>query len=339
MFASGTTRVGGMKAIFEVITNLGYDPDPIIRRSGLSRESLADPDFIVPSSIFGELFQHCVDATGCRHFGMLVGAEGSFAWLGRIGFIARNSENVLSALKNLGEYFFHHDRSALVVLTQTDDFASLSYTLLFEMEARAQWLSGVMCFGVKIMRELCGPSWKPSEVTFAMPRPADIRPYEKFFRSKLSFDSSETALLFDSNWLGHVVEDAQPELCRLLIKDLEKDASLAIPDFPQDVLRIARTFIGTGQCSAEKISGLLGVSTRSLYAKLAAHDTSFKLVVEGARFEMAKQLIQNTDMPLSGISERLDYSEISAFTRAFSRWAGTSPGNWRRGFRAESVSH
>jgi AraC-like DNA-binding protein len=338
MFASGTTRVGGMKAIFKVITNLGYDPDPIIRRSGLSRDSLADPDFTVPSAIFGEVFQRCVDATGCGHFGMLVGAEGSLAWLGRIGFIARNSENVLLALQNLGEYFFHHDRSAVVALTNPDNLASLSYTLLFDMGAREQWLSGVMCFGVKIMQELCGPAWRPSKVTFAMPRPADIRPYEKFFRSKLGFDHSETALLFDPIWLERAVENAQPELRRMLIKDLEKDASLAAPDFPQDVLRIARTFIGTGQCSAEKISGLLGVSTRSLYAKLAAHNTSFKLVVEGARFEMAKQLIQNTDMPLSGISERLDYSEISAFTRAFGRWSGTSPGNWRRSFRAEPVS-
>jgi AraC-like DNA-binding protein len=82
------------------------------------------------------------------------------------------------------------------------------------------------------------------------------------------------------------------------------------------------------------MSGLLGVSVRALSGRLEENGTSFKQIVEDVRFEMAKQLIQNTDMPLRDISERLDYSEISAFTRAFSRWSGIAPGNWRRSMRA-----
>jgi AraC-like DNA-binding protein len=302
----------------------------------LTQAMLSDPDFIVPSAVFGRLFAHCVEVTKCEHFGLLVGAEGSLSWLGRVGFVARNSENIGQALQVLGEYFYHHDRSAVVALDQEGDMAVLKYTLLFKMEAQNQWLGGVMCCALKIMRELCTPGWAPSEVRLAIPRPLDTRPYEKFFRAKLTFDAPITALVFDASLLGRPIEHAQPELRRILLKDIENSDSFTPQNFPLDVARIVRTNIGTGHCTAEKISTLLGISVRALSGRLEEHKTSFKQIVENVRFEMARQMMENTDIPLRDISELLDYSEVSAFTRAFTRWAGTAPGNWRRSARVES---
>src|ERR1700710_2429099 len=100
MFATGTTRVGGMKAVLKVLSELGFEADPIIRRVGLTQAMLCDPDCIVPSSVFGKLFSVWVMMTGCAEFGILVGAEGSLSWLGRVGFIAQNSDNVGQALQS-----------------------------------------------------------------------------------------------------------------------------------------------------------------------------------------------------------------------------------------------
>ncbi len=333
LFNTGTTRVGGMKAVVAVLEKLGFEPQPVIQHVGLNLEMLSDPDFIVPSALFGRLFAHCVAVTKCEHFGMLVGSEGSLSWLGRVGFVASNSENVAQALQVLGEYFYYHDRSAVVALKVENDQAVLSYNLLFKMEAQSQWLGGVMCCALKIMRELCGPLWAPSEVRLAIPRPVDIRAYERFFRAKLTFDAPATGLVFDTSWLERPIEHAQPELRRILMKEMRSNR-FDPEEFPLDVLRIVRTTIGSGNCTAEKISGLLGISVRALSARLEEHNTSFKQIVENVRFEMAKQLMENTDMPLRDISEQLDYSEISAFTRAFTRWAGIAPGNWRRTVRA-----
>jgi len=334
MLASGTTRVGGMKAVIKVLADLGFEAGPLIKRVGLDQATLCDPDMIVPSSVFGELFAQCVRTTKCDHFGLLVGAEGSLAWLGRVGFIVRNSLTVEEALRSLVKYFYHHDRSVVMGLREADGQTALSYALLFKMEAQDQWLANMMCYSLKIMRELCNPGWFPSEVTFAMPRPADIRPYQRLFRTRLTFDAAETAILFDASWLRRPVVNAEPELRRLLMKDIDESQPLDLGDFSLDVKRIVRTHIGTGHCTAKNLSGLLGVSVRALSGRLEESGTSFKQIVEDVRFEMAKQLIQNTDMPLRDISERLDYSEISAFTRAFSRWSGIAPGNWRRSMRA-----
>ena len=333
MFEKGTTRVGGMKAVIKVMTDLGFEAEPPIRQVGLDQAALSDPDMILPSSIFGKLFGQCVKTTKCDHFGLLVGAEGSLAWLGRLGFVARNSLNVELALQSLSKYFYHHDRSVVLVLRQASGQAILSYDLLFAMEAQDQWLSCMMCFGLKVMRELCNPAWSPSEVTFAMPRPKDIRPYERLFRSRLTFDAPETSIIFDPVWLKRSLENAQPELRRMLLKDIEQSDCFDPKNLSLDVRRLVRANIGTAHCTAKKISGLLGVSVHVLSGRLEDSGTNFKRIFEDVRFEMAKQLVQNTDMPLKDIAEKLDYSEISAFTRAFSRWAGMPPGDWRHSIR------
>jgi AraC-like DNA-binding protein len=221
----------------------------------------------------------------------------------------------------------------LLALEQENEMAVLKYTLLFKMEAQDQWLSGVMAWALNIMRELGSPGWCPAEVRLAFPRPPDILPYRQIFRGKLSFDAPVTALVFDAGQLGRPIENAQPELRRLLLKDIEHSEPPDPRNLPMDVARLVRQNIGTGQCSAIRISALLGVSLRGLSGKLAAHQTSFKQIVETVRFEMARQMMENTDLPLRDISELLDYSEISAFTRAFTRWAGTAPGHWRRSVR------
>jgi AraC-like DNA-binding protein len=95
------------------------------------------------------------------------------------------------------------------------------------------------------------------------------------------------------------------------------------------VTRIVRALIGTGQCSAEKISDILNIRPRSLHGRLISRGKTLQQIIEDMRFEIAKQLMRNTPLALAEISARLDYSEVSAFNRAFNRWAGVPPGDWR----------
>jgi AraC-like DNA-binding protein len=338
MVTEDTIRAGGKVALLKVIRDLGYDPAPIFAGAGFDYNFLGNSNAADSVAMFGKLFVHSVKSTGCSYIGLLVGAEATLAWLGRTGFVARNSENVALALASIGEYLDNYDHSSVVVLKRMNDCVSISYSPLLFFEGQDQWLVGVMSCGVKIMRELCSESWVPSEVTFAIAKPLDIRPYEVFFRTKLIFEATETAMLFDASWLEYPIENAQPELRRLLLKDVDQAVIYDPKNFPLDVLRITRTLIGTGECSATKIGTLLGLRPNAFYRRLSVHGTSFKQVVDEARFEMAKQLMLNTSMSLKQISARLEYSDITAFTRAFNRWSGMPPGEWRRRSRLGQLS-
>jgi AraC-like DNA-binding protein len=329
LFGAGTTRNGIRATVRKVIGDLGYDPEATIASAKINHTLFGDTNFAVPTSMFCQLFAHCAKVTACQDFGMLVGAEGSLSWLGQIGFVAQNADNVGTALKTISTCFRHHDRSAVVELKSAGKFVSLSYAPLIEMEGQEQWLCGVMSCGVSFMRELCGANWTPEAVTFGIRRPENTRLFDAFFHTNLIFDVAESAILFDPAWLLHRISHAEPELYDLLLKEVKRELDHTPPDIDLELLRLVRTLIGTGQCSSEKIGELLGVSVRTLYDKFSKQGKTFQRVVDEVRFEMAKQFMKNTDMSLREISNRLDYSEVSAFTRAFHRWSGTPPASWR----------
>jgi AraC-like DNA-binding protein len=84
-----------------------------------------------------------------------------------------------------------------------------------------------------------------------------------------------------------------------------------------------------GTCSADMVASLYSVSRRTLYRHLKAEGRTFRQVTNGVRCEIACTLIAETDLSFSQIAEILNYSEASAFTRAFQRWSGQTPSAWR----------
>jgi AraC-like DNA-binding protein len=71
------------------------------------------------------------------------------------------------------------------------------------------------------------------------------------------------------------------------------------------------------------------MTRRTLARRLEAEGTTFKELSDSVHFEIPRQAIRNTALSLTRISLALNYSEPSAFTRAFRKWSGMSPGEWR----------
>jgi len=74
---------------------------------------------------------------------------------------------------------------------------------------------------------------------------------------------------------------------------------------------------------------LFGMHERTLRKRLTAERTSLHQLVSQTRFELAKQLLENTELPLSEIASALRYADAAVFSRAFRGWSKTSPREWR----------
>ena len=72
-----------------------------------------------------------------------------------------------------------------------------------------------------IMRELCGPDWRPTEAWFAHRMPADVGPFRRFFRVPLRFDAEQYALIFHAGYLKHRLPGIDDELRRMLNEQVE----------------------------------------------------------------------------------------------------------------------
>ncbi|MBM6595259.1 helix-turn-helix domain-containing protein [Microvirga pudoricolor] len=99
--------------------------------------------------------------------------------------------------------------------------------------------------------------------------------------------------------------------------------------FTEDLRRLLRTELLKSTCSAAKVARLFSMHRRTMSRHLRTEGLAFRQVANQIRYEIACQLLQNTDMALSQIAAALKYSEPSAFTRAFRRWSGQAPSAWR----------
>jgi AraC-like DNA-binding protein len=96
-----------------------------------------------------------------------------------------------------------------------------------------------------------------------------------------------------------------------------------------ELRRVLRTELLRDSCSAATVARLFSMHRRTMSRHLRTEGLVFRQMANEIRFEIACELMENTDMALSQVAAVLRYSELSAFTRAFRRWSGQTPSAWR----------
>jgi AraC-like DNA-binding protein len=77
-------------------------------------------------------------------------------------------------------------------------------------------------------------------------------------------------------------------------------------------------------------AAITGMSARTLQRRLAVHNTSFSHLLQAVRFRNAQRFLQDRKMPLKEIAKRLGYTDLANFIRAFKRWTGVGPNEFRQ---------
>ena len=99
-------------------------------------------------------------------------------------------------------------------------------------------------------------------------------------------------------------------------------------EFPDRVRRALRTALLTDRTNSADIASLFSMTSRTMNRRLNAYGLSFQVLVDEGRYEIARQALIDTDINVSHVAALLGY-DASSFVRAFQRWSGTSPSQWR----------
>lgn len=325
-----SVRVGPAQVIPALLREFGVNPAEVLAEVGVAPALFNDPDKPMSFALRSRIIKHCVDRTACHHFGLLIGERGGLHSMGLVGLLVQHSPNVGSALRSLVRYLHHHVRGAVTTLAVSDHTAMLSYDVYeAQVEATDQLGDGAVAAMFNILRALCGPDWKPVEALFAHRRPNDVRPFKQFFRAPLRFDAEHNGVVFPVSWLQCPVAGADAELRGLLQKQMDALEAAHGGDLREEVRAVLRTALLAGHAKADQIAALFSMHSRTLNRRLNACGTSFQLLVDEGRFEIARQMLENTDVDIKQIAVILEYADASAFARAFRRWSGTTPSQWR----------
>ena len=334
--------VGATMGLPQVLKSLGFNAREVLSDVGFDVRLFDDPDNVISYTARGRLMAHCVARTGCQHFGLLVGQRGDLHSLGLVGLLVRYSPDVGTALRNLVRHFHLQFRGAAPNLHVEGGTAILGYQV-YQRGALAtdQVGDGAVAVIFNILRELCGPDWKPTETWFAHRKPDYARPFREFFRVSPRFDAEQYAVVFSSSWLERPLPEVHPDVRRLVEKQIAALDARHGDDFPEQVRAVLRATLATGDASAERVAALFSMHQRTLNRRLNDYGVGYQELVDEIRFEMARQMLNDSDLAVSEIAVMLHYADARSFIRAFRRWSDATPARWRatqRKLRRTSVA-
>jgi len=327
---SAYMRVGGILEIPPILRSFDVNPDEVLIAAGINPILLENPDNLITYAARGLLIRRCIEKTSCQHFGLLIGRRMGLPSLGLPGLLARVMPDVGSALRTLQNSFSGHTTGAELLLRVDGDLATLSYeTITPGVDALDQLGAGAIAGLFNVLHSLCGPDFQPLEASFAHGKPADIRPYRDLFRIPLYFNAPQYALIFSRKWLGARPPSADAELQRVLQEQLDAHETRRGKTFPEYVKALIRSTLTTGHCTQDEIAALLEMGPRTLIRRLESAGTSFHELLAESRYELAQRMLKNSSLSIGEISDALCYSRASSFDRAFRRWSGCTPVEWR----------
>ncbi len=323
-------RVGGAIALFPLLRERGIDPEALATEAGLSARVFANPDNVVPFAALCRLAHLARERTGLSDIGLRACTTTGLAALGLLGHLVANSESVGRGLAALQEFLHVHDEGATAYLASEGDRAVLGYEVLTPGVPGADQMSfGALAIAANVLRSLCGAGFRFENVSFAHRAPADVSLFRRFFGVPVLFDAQRSALAFEARWLVAPVAGADAYLRQILVEKIWQQLA-DNPDPTGDRLRrVVRSLVAGGKFAVDDLAAAFALSRRTLARRLNEHGVSFHELLDEARFLAARNLLQSSLVPVAEIATRLGYSDTPAFTRAFRRWAGTSPTEWR----------
>lgn len=324
----GQHRVGALVEIPQVLRDLGQDPGRVIASAGIEPGVLRNPENSLSFIELGNLLRACVDATGCPHFGLLVGQRSATSCLGLVGRLMRNAPTLGEAILDVCRNQIRYIRGAVSYLMVRDEIAYWGYAAYIPgIQALEHIADGAMAIGFNMMRELAGVP--PDDVLLARPDPRDAGVYRRCFGITPQFHAEQNALVFPARLLTRAVRGADPELRRILEKSVAEYWAVRKPSVSEQVVRILRARVIFADATLEIVAKDLHMQPRTLNRRLQVEGTSFRDLLNRARFDIARTLLAGTGMPVTDLALALGYADTSAFTHAFRRWAGAAPSEWR----------
>ena len=295
----------------------------------MSADAFDDPETIIPYKAMDELIAFGVRHSALEHLGLLTGT--SAPDLGLPGFLLFNAPQVRVGLQDLISALNRYDSGGAAALTEADGVATLGYAVTTPgLSSVDQIYDHSIALGYVLLHRLVGPHFEPTEIRLPRRRPVEAGPYRAFFqKGRLKFDAHEAAIEFPASYLDAPVAGADPALYRFLKGLVLTHGPRVTPSVASQIRRVLPGLIRREPVSHEAIARMFGMHPRTMSRRLAEEQVTLHALAEEARFEVARQLLLDTDLGLTEIAADPHYSDASAFTRAFRRKFGLAPGAWR----------
>ena len=326
------TTLSSVSALLtQTLHSLGHDPAPLLMKTGIDPADVGNPTKRIPTFRMQALWRLALDQTGDPALGLVVARQFQPAALHGLGFACLASDTLHDVLGRLVRF-----SRILIDMPdfQLQETATTSDLLVQIPDLGPDFVHAAMDMGMAIFLRIGqiteGADSLPEHTCLQRPTPMDRTAYDNTFGPNIEFEADTNRLCFDKTLVLAPLATAHPELARL--NDQTVIDYLARYDRNNITMQVRSQIIEQlqdGRPRQGDIASRLNTSLRSLQRKLHEEDTSFKELLSNTQQELALFYIRDSNRSIGEITYLLGFSEPSNFTRAFKRWTGQSPAEYR----------
>lgn len=314
----------------------GVDADALLREVGLDLSTLNDPMARYPAHLGLAFWQKALHATGEELLGVDLALQFLPLNFSALGYALMASGNLAEMYLRLARYAHVVTDAADVRFHEEPGFGRLTITgdqsLLGAADAATVWsiFDYAMLTLVRGSRMLFGRGFTPLELRLQRQRPKDHAKFERVFRCVPVYGCEDNAIVVD-----HATLHQPLSFANLAVVKASEEAMDAYrshwPDrgLADQLAAVLREMLPSGEPRQEDVAQRLAMTLRTLQRRLADQDTCYRDVLNQTRHQLALDHLRSARYSVGEISFLLGFSEVSAFTRAFRRWTGSSPSTWR----------
>lgn len=328
---SPTLSMLGLAALAAELAAEGVSVDALFARTGTDPRQLEDPQARISHRQRLAIYRNARRLASRPDVGLLAGARQRISDFGIYGYAMLSSKTLGEAIRVCVEHVsmagavleVRYRSQGDISILYSCGFGALGEVLPFVAEF---WRSSLLV----LFNHVLEAPFPSTRMIFPYPAPSYWRNYERTFNCPIDFGADRMEWHFASSALDRPCPNANPitaQICQQLCQRVLDER----PDV-QDLARRVRTALlnASGNYpSAAAMAGRLGMSVRTLHRQLADYDDSYQSILDDVRRSLAIEFLQNTNLSIEQIAERVGFSDGTTFRKSFRKWTGQAPTRYR----------
>lgn len=331
----GDTTALYVNQLLQVAEQVGADCEQLLADADLNPAQLLDDDNRIDLTYLMRLGRGAIRQSGRPDIGLLLGQNSRISSLGYVGLAAMTAPTLGEALAIVLKYEHLNSqcyRGTSQLQAEGAQTAMVFYSIAPYNAYTCFVVDGVLSAWVKLLQLLSGQCGLVQKAEIEFDAPNYVGDYQRAFQCEVRFGAPRNAIVLNSSDLDIPLPEANEQLHAKLLRKCDQLLNqIALADsYRNKVLKVLGTMLHGQTPSIDEVALTLGMPSWTLRRKLKEEDSAYQSLVDEMRRDVAMSYMKNTDLTFGEISYLLGFSTPGAFQRAFKRWSGQTPGEFRK---------
>lgn len=332
MTAIYLARTSLLLPFIRFLNQIGAPTERLLNQAKISPLLLDNPEALLPTYLMFRFVEQAAHQEGIDGFGLIVGQTTQILELGLFGHLLCHSLTLFDLLQTLERTLRSLSSGEQAWVTETPDWVWLHHRYRWDSAPHVAYQQTRLYATVlylKAFQLALGENWHSPAIHLQLGESRKLANLDLFAKTHLSFAQASGAIAVPRSLLSMPL-NRLPNLQPLKNTCEALQASTPAANFVGSLRQLLQSLLPYGPPDIQLAAAAAGMSRRSFQRRLTENQLNYSQLIEQIRLDMAVQSLQDPTIKLVEIADELGYTDAANFTRAFKRWTGVSPRQFRR---------